>query len=225
MLSPEQRAAFAAKLDVPESVVETTESNQETVSDTPVEPTPSTTSSEQKEERRSIPYARFHEVNSRAKQAEERAAKLEQELQALRGTTGSSSSQPKSFLDELIEQEQAGQDKPAVDEELVARISDLERVHASNLLDKTILQAQKDYPDLPEDILLAAIGAKLSVEEAVGVWDDMKQRVLKATGATQHRQAPATPPLPGKVPPAGQPKPRTLEEAHIAFRRYLQRQT
>lgn len=230
MLSPEQRAAFAAKLDVETPVAEETSAPPASVQEEQkVEQAPTTAASGQREARRPVPYDRFHEVNSAKRAAEERAAKLEEELKALRaGSAGKA--EPKSYLDELIEQEQAAQGKAPVqiDEGIVARLTELERAHASSVLDNLLLSAQRDYPDLPQDFLLAAIGQKLTVEDAVAMWDDMKQKVLKATGtqtpAAAAPKAPATPPLPSKMPPVGEPKPRTLEEAHLAFRRHLARQ-
>ncbi|CAB4161821.1 hypothetical protein UFOVP777_4 [uncultured Caudovirales phage] len=225
MLSPEQRAAFSAKLDASESADESTETSTVQTQEQQETPPASTTVSGQSNERAPVPFTRFAKVNSRMTAAEARAAKAEQELAELRSKFDGGSDKPvKSYLDELIEQEASASGKSTANDELVSRLTDLERAHAATLLDKTLLQAQKDYPDLPEDILLAAIGAKLSVEDAVTIWDDMKQKVLKNHAPAQVRQAPATPPIPGKVPPMGSPRPRTLEEAHVAFRRHLQGQ-
>lgn len=210
MLSPEQRAAFEGKFG---------EQFQDTTTEPAAESAaPSTTPSEPDNKvevkERHIPYTRFQEVNRAKRAAEERAQRLEAELQELRKP---GRSEPKSFLDSLVEQEENPEPNP-----FEARLTAVEREYAAAKLDSIVAKTQRDYPDLPEDILLAAIGAGKSPEDAVEMWDSLKQRIL-GTQAKPTKAPPATPPTPHRTAPTSNAsKPKTLDEAHVAFRKYLQ---
>ena len=240
MLTPEQRAEFVAKLEASAAKsdeVETQGQEQEAGTpstsgatpqgDTTADRTPAVVGDSTGTPRPPVPYDRFSRVNAERKEAVQRAANLEARIKELEGAKSAPKAE-KSFLEQLVDEErqQSGQGQQEESNPYEGRLQQLERLHASTILDQTIAAAQRDHPDLPEDILLAAIGNRQTVEDAVEIWENMKAKVLKATGAVPAQQQAsrvptAKPPIPRQVPPQAIPKPQTMDEAHLAFRRLM----
>jgi len=230
LLSPEQLAAMQAKLEEASDNFETTDEtpDQEAQSDSGDRKTADTEQTEEKPKAGKpdpVPFERFTQVNRKYREMETRAKQLEAELESVK--KAQSRTEPKaerSFLDELLDLEKGGSgNETKAPTELEQRLAYLETQHATALLDQTIAGAKRDYPDLPEDFVLAALAAKLSVEDAAQVWGDLKGKFGQSGNSTVQNPPtkPSNPPAVRKAPPAPPKAPATMDEAAALLRRRL----
>ena len=170
-----------------------------------------------------IPYSRFQKEIQRRKTIETELQLLRSEMEQFKRAP-QQTHQPKNWIDELLEDktQDESHDKYTV---LEQRVAAFEAKQAESTLDNILSNAQKAHPDMPQEMVLAAIANGKSLDDAVETWENLKQMVLKQHGGGQvpQRAAPAAAPVlkssgVGKVAP---PKPRSMEEAHAAFNSWM----
>jgi len=131
-------------------------------------------SPEQQDEGHAVPYGRFKRVNEQRKQLQQeiesyrdRFSEVEQQLQSLRTQQSQPSPQrhevpaqetvDDAWLDSLLTDEQESQAPDPQYQQLAQRLENFEVRQAEVDLQKEILGVQKDYPSVPDEVLLNAV--------------------------------------------------------------------
>lgn len=166
----------------------------------------------QQTERQAIPYERFAKEVKKRRDLEQRIAHLEGRLSA---------TQPAQTPEWLQEPQQE------VDP-IEARLADVERFRAETQLDRIVAGVRAADTSLPENFVYQAVaaGAK-SHEDVLHAWQEIKSLVGIQGQQAPAQQRQATPPPPSVKPAprsAGPVQPKTMAEAALAMRQYLQSQ-
>lgn len=182
-----------------------------------------------------IPYARFKQENSKRKQAEAEIDSLRARLaEAEKRPTATAPALPQrqapepSWLDRILDETPDAQDGAAPDmpgwfKPYAAQFEEQRLQEGHRVVDQVIAKAKSEHPDLPEEILLAALTStkdpERAIDAAVETWDALKERVL---GTTKVKPAapPTLRPAGGNRSPAA-PRPKSMAEAHLAMNEWL----
>jgi hypothetical protein len=172
------------------------------------------------EDFRPVPYTRFKEVNSKLRETQSRAAELEAKLAAF-AERETEPADPQSWLDSIInggdEDQKSTQDVPAWAKAMQSELSQIQSERAQLLLDRTVSQIQKDYPDIPEPVVLQGLANGQTPEDIANAWDYVAKLAIESHAkrspqgqVTQQAQvkpdvAPRLQPSKGKLNPAEPP--------------------
>jgi hypothetical protein len=163
----------------------------------------------QQAERQAIPYERFAKEVKKRRELENRLANLEGRLSATQSNNAP----------EWLQEPQQEVDP------IESRLVEVERFRAETQLDRIVSGVRAADSRLPENFVYQAIaaGAK-SQEEVLNAWQEIVSLVgSQGQPQTQQRAAAPAPPSVKPAPrTAGPVQPKTMAEAAVALRQYLQ---
>lgn len=157
--------------------------------DTPVEAV-ETKKDEPTEEFRPVPYTRFREVNSKLREAQARAQELEAKLAAF--AERQEPEDPASWLDGILSGKEGkpAEEVPAWAKAMQSELSQIQAERAQLLLDRTVSQIQKEYPDIPEPVILQGLANGQTPEDIANAWDYVAKLAVESH-AKRNQPAPA----------------------------------
>ena len=171
-------------VSTPEPVVQ---ARAETVHETnPVE-TRDDSPVDQSEDFRAIPYNRFKEVNTKYQAEKARAEELAAKLAAFERSPKVEESED-AWIDKILGNETTKptqDDVPEWAKSLQAMKAEIEADKAQLLLDRALAQAAKDYPDIPQAVVLGGLANGNTMEDIANSWDWMGKQYL----ASQDKRA------------------------------------
>lgn len=154
---------------------------------------------------RPVPYNRFKEVNAEraAFKAERDAmanelAEMRARAEAMKAVSEASPAKPqKSWVERVLDgddenegkQQQAQQQQAPQSEEIPAWARPLIEERQMAELDRVVSGVRKDYPDMPEEVILSGIAAGQSVHEIAVAWDRVGRAYAQAHGFVPKEQA------------------------------------
>lgn len=230
------KAALSAKLNeevVPEAEVikvqeVRTESNdnseQETNDDK--EDTPDVSSTKGKEVQHSVSYNRFKEVNEAKKSYKQRALELERELESYKSSAKVEPSAPsQNYFQEFDEYYKTANDEGDKYTSLEKRLQVYEQRVAEVELEAELGSITKQYPDVPEQLLLQAVikTPNVNLLEVAKEYSQFIAEIEERAIAKHVKKAPEAPRRPSSVGSSVATKPtvRTMADAKRAALEYM----
>jgi len=157
---------------------------------------------------RPVPYNRFKEVNAeRATLRAERDA-MANELAELRAKSeamaavereAKPAAQQKSWVERVLDgdddneagKQQAPEQVPAWAKPMMTTLESIQQERQMAELDRVVSGIQRDYPDMPEEVVLSGIAAGQSVHDIAVAWDRVGRAYAQAHGFVPRESAPA----------------------------------
>lgn len=155
---------------------------------------------------RPVPYKRFQEVNSERASLKAERDELKAQLEAMRSLQGSrqapaeatAKKDARTWLEAVLDGDEPSEEPAAKPDEIpewgrtaMSMLEEIRQERSMQALDRVVAGIQEDYPDVPEEVILAGIAQGNSAEQIVQAWDHIGQAYAKAHGMTPAQAAAA----------------------------------
>ena len=149
---------------------------------------------------RPVPYSRFKEVNQKAAQEKARADELAAKLAAFE--TAATATPPakqaeRHWLDEILDEKPETNAKPTEEvpewaRQIRTEHEQIQAERAQLMLEREVAKIAKDYPDIPEAVVLSGLAQGQAPEDIANTWDWLGKQYVEKRGFVPASQAAAS---------------------------------
>jgi hypothetical protein len=149
-----------------------------------------TTQADPDKDIRPVPYSRFRQVIAEKQERDTRIAELEAKLAAADKARDARPQSGRSWLDDLVDEKaddaqtstSGNAEIPEWGRKQQEALAEIQHERSLLKLERLVSSISKDYPDIPEAVILAGVNNQQTPEQIANGWDWVGQQYAKAHG-------------------------------------------